>query len=82
MPDTENLGPPVTWTVRNVPTAIHDRVVAQVGRDETVADVLARLVLQGGHASDASANTSCGPRIWPPWSRGAPRWLVPTFRPG
>jgi hypothetical protein len=60
-PDTENLGPPVTWTVRNVPTAIRDRVVAQVGRDETVADVLTRLVLQGGHQSDASANTSYGP---------------------
>src|SRR3954468_9113048 len=60
MPDTENLGPAVTWTVRNVPTAIRDRVVAQVGRDETVADVLTRLV-QGGHPSDASANASYGP---------------------
>src|SRR5438270_11167601 len=59
--DTENLGPPVTWTVRGVPTAIRDRVVAQAGRDETVADVLTRLVLQGGHPSDASANASYSP---------------------
>src|SRR3954453_13161366 len=61
MPDTENLGPAVTWTGRNVPTAIRERVVDQVGRDETVADVLTRLVLQGGHASDVSANASYGP---------------------
>jgi hypothetical protein len=60
-PDSENLGPVVTWTIRNVPTAIRDRVVAQVGRDETVADVLTRLVLQGGHPSDASANASYAP---------------------
>jgi hypothetical protein len=61
MPDPENLGPAVTWTVRNVPTVIRDRIVEQAGRDETVADVLTRLVMQDGHASDASANASYSP---------------------
>ena len=59
MSDSENLGPPVTWTIRNVPTGVRDAIVAQVGRDETVADVLTRLVLHNqGAASDVSSNVS------------------------
>ena len=61
---TENLGPPVTWTIRDVPTMIRDKVVDATPRGAKVADTLTQLVLRGlhgsneSHASDKISNVS------------------------
>jgi hypothetical protein len=54
MIDIENLGPPVTWTIRDVPTGIRDLIVDRVGRGKKVADVLTQHILRGMHDSDES----------------------------
>jgi hypothetical protein len=66
-PDTENLGAPVTWTIRDVPTAIRDAVVDATPRGAKVGETLTQIVLRGlhgadeSHASDKKSNASYGP---------------------